>query len=340
MHDDSNEKRWAKLDWKALERLRARFISENPSEGRDYWESALDLDSYDLTFGERIGWKWDAVLHELKRRAWTPPVGRLVDWGCGSGVAGRRLLAEFGAPHFGELQLSDQSRLAVQYAQKRAGELCGSALKVAGVESSEALGAVGGTLLLSHVLNELRAPVLEQIVACARHFDAVIWVEAGTHEVSRELSRVRDQLLGRGEFLAVAPCTHSSTCGVLKPGLENDWCHSHSYAPSFAHQDRHWSEFSRRLGIDLRRLPLSFLVLQKKSLGARDDSDWSRCLGEARFEKGYAKILECHGQRGVGEIILQKRDGKALLKALNKGLDVPLGRFVMDGKKIRSGEFL
>ena len=31
----------------------------------DYWQSESDLASYDLTFAQRIGWKWDWVLADL-----------------------------------------------------------------------------------------------------------------------------------------------------------------------------------------------------------------------------------------------------------------------------------
>ena len=52
---------WAEIDWNLLGRHRERFLGGGPSAG-PYWSSAADLASYDLTFGERIGWKWDAVL--------------------------------------------------------------------------------------------------------------------------------------------------------------------------------------------------------------------------------------------------------------------------------------
>ncbi|MEI6085322.1 MAG: hypothetical protein WCS70_13625, partial [Verrucomicrobiota bacterium] len=85
---------WDEIDWDALNRLRAGFLAG----ATDYWRSERDLASYDLTFAQRIGWKWDFVLAELKRLGWQPPVGPVVDWGCGSGIAGRAFLGEFPAP--------------------------------------------------------------------------------------------------------------------------------------------------------------------------------------------------------------------------------------------------
>ena len=55
-----------------LDRLRETFLSDAKSGG-PYWHTITDLECYDFTFGERIGWKWDAVLAELKQRGWTPP---------------------------------------------------------------------------------------------------------------------------------------------------------------------------------------------------------------------------------------------------------------------------
>ena len=87
---------WTELDWKALDRLRERFLSGRPGD-EPYWTSPSDLACYDSTYAERIGWKWDAVLDELSLRKWAPGGGPVLDWGCGSGIAGRRVAARFGA---------------------------------------------------------------------------------------------------------------------------------------------------------------------------------------------------------------------------------------------------
>ena len=63
---------WDDLDWRALDRLRERFL-RGPAAGAAYWESRDDLASYDLTYGERIGWKWDQVLRELDFDYSMPP---------------------------------------------------------------------------------------------------------------------------------------------------------------------------------------------------------------------------------------------------------------------------
>src|SRR6185436_6300502 len=107
------------IDWAALERMRMAFL-EGMAGKSDYWQSESDLASYDATFAQRIGWKWDYVLEELACRAWRPPPGPLLDWGCGSGVAHRAFLDHFGNEAVTSLNLWDRSPLAMSFAQKRA----------------------------------------------------------------------------------------------------------------------------------------------------------------------------------------------------------------------------
>src|SRR5687768_661234 len=127
---------WETLDWEVLDRLRETFLSGDKTAG-PYWHTITDLECYDFTYGERIGWKWDAMLNELKRRGWTPGGGpssretasadknpasqelgppdkaaiTVLDWGCGSGIAGRRVVEFFGAGNFSRLLLHDHSTL-------------------------------------------------------------------------------------------------------------------------------------------------------------------------------------------------------------------------------------
>src|SRR3954468_24974046 len=109
---------WTDLDWPALDRLRDRFLQNAATAA--YWQSASDLASYDFTFGERIGWKWDHVLRELRQRGWRPNSRAVFDWGCGSGVAARRVIDCFGADTFESLLVWDHSPLATDFAAEAA----------------------------------------------------------------------------------------------------------------------------------------------------------------------------------------------------------------------------
>ena len=87
--------------------------------------------------------------------------------------------------------------------------------------------------------------------------------------------------------------------------------------------DSNWVRFAQRAGIDLRSLPYSFLVLERKGLrepvpGLLPEG-YSRIIGAPRFYKGYAKIFSCQAD-GVCDLTLQKRDAPDLFKAL-KGRD-------------------
>ncbi|MGC3961385.1 MAG: hypothetical protein QM813_26700 [Verrucomicrobiota bacterium] len=95
---------WDSIDWTALERMRGAFLA-GTAGATDYWQSEADLAAYDATFAQRIGWKWDFVLGELQRRDWAPPRGELLDWGCGSGVAGRAFLDHFGTSAITKLRV-------------------------------------------------------------------------------------------------------------------------------------------------------------------------------------------------------------------------------------------
>ena len=85
---------WSVAQMKELVRLRQGFLSGTAGT-QDYWRGTEDLDLYERTFAQRIGWKWDAVLGELEGRGWMPPSRTLVDWGCGTGIASRRVSAHW-----------------------------------------------------------------------------------------------------------------------------------------------------------------------------------------------------------------------------------------------------
>src|SRR5437016_12074136 len=108
---------FTKPELAALAALRARFL-DGSNAGGGYWKSEAELALYDASLGERIGWKWDAVLAELASRGWRPAAKHAVDFGCGSGIAGRRVLAAWHG--FESLTLTDVSPLAMRFAEARA----------------------------------------------------------------------------------------------------------------------------------------------------------------------------------------------------------------------------
>lgn len=318
---------WDTLDWAALDRLRGTFLSATSAAGA-YWQTWSDLASYDLTFAQRIAWKWDAVLGELRARGWTPPAGPLLDWGCGSGVASRCVLRAFGAAAFSALHLHDRAALAMEFAAARAH----AAFPTLAVQTGAPAGGRGGLLVVSHVLNELSDPGREALLEALRRADAVLWLEPGTHADSRALGAMRERL--RGEFSVIAPCTHAETCGLLATGNERHWCHNFATPPPGIMADSDWVRFAHRMGIDLRSLPYSYLVLERQGLRTAGEkfAGWARLVGTPRVYKGFAKLLSCE-TGGVRDLTLQKRDAPELFKRLKDEAPVLLVKGAVTGEK-------
>ncbi len=318
------------LDWAILDRLRAGFLGGG-AQG-PYWQSPADLANYDATYAERIGWKWDAALHELTRRAWHPHARTVLDWGCGSGVAGRRVLSTFGAENFDALHVWDHSPLARTFAVDRARTEFPS---VAVAEFTDT-GQPVGLLVVSHVLNELPTDALAQLLALVARADAVLWVEPGNHVVSRQLIGIRETLTSA--FHIVAPCPHQGACGLLAAARERDWCHFFAEPPPGVQNDSHWVRFGHRAGVDLRSQAYAYLVLEKKPSASTCPNDASRILGRAEHFKGFARILSCEAA-GVSSLELQKRANADLFKELKKDASHPLYRWTRDDRgRITSAE--
>jgi hypothetical protein len=322
---------WNDLDWDALDRHRGRFLEGKPCDG-PYWDSAADLASYDATFGERIGWKWDAVLDELRLRGWAPRGGTVLDWGCGSGIAGRRVVGHFGPACFGSLVVWDHSPIATDFAYdaaiRRFPGLAVSAATQGYLRGRDTIGL----LVISHVLNELAPAALDEVRALVARSRAVIWTEPGTRETSRALGSLRDEWTGG--FHVVAPCTHGSPCPILGAGNERHWCHHFAAPPSEIFADSNWVRFGRRAGIDLRTLPYSFVALDRDWIP--DCAGLSRVIGRPECFKPYARLLNCDAG-GLAELTVTKRDNAALCKELDRSKRPLLYRWTREGARITGG---
>ncbi len=299
---------WTAKELSTLRRLRATFLDGTTRE-RDYWRSPADLAIYDRTFAERIGWKWDAVLSELTARAWKPTARRLVDFGCGSGVASRRVLETW--PDFDELHLVDRSIAATRFAADRAVRKHPNLR----VRSTHPTTDANTLLVVSHVLNELDPAGLNTLRALARTAGEILWVESGSHADSRLLvDEIREPL--RTTHHVIAPCTHSESCGLLTPDNARHWCHTFAKPPSMIFQDAGWSQFSRELQIDLRSLPYSFVAMTAHPTEPHPPR-LARIIGRPRKYKGYQKALRCNAD-GVEEIRFQKRDSREMWTFLDE----------------------
>lgn len=331
---------WPDLDWPTLDRLRERFLDGAPEAG-PYWESPDDLASYDLTYGERIGWKWDQVLRELRLRGWKPAARTraVLDWGCGSGIAARRVISFFGPEAFDSLVVWDHSPLAAEFAEDAARRDFAS-LHVARATSSLLAGdSTIGLLVVSHVLNELDPQALASLRALSARADAVIWVEPGTHLVSRRLGRLRDEL--RDTFRLIAPCTHALRCPMFAEANERHWCHFFAPPPPGVLADSDWVRFGQRAGIDLRSLPYAFVALERARPGEpsapTSDPALARVIGRIEHRKPHARLMSCDAS-GLAELALPKRADPALWKQLERSKAPLVYRWRRKGNTILGGE--
>ncbi|MBL9206189.1 MAG: hypothetical protein JNN01_13955 [Opitutaceae bacterium] len=328
---------WDSLDWRALDRLRAGFLDGQAAQG-PYWKSPHDLAAYDLTYGERIGWKWDAVLRELRLRSWAPAPASaglvVLDWGCGSGIAGRRVIAAIGPEKVSRLLLWDHSPLAVAYAVERAR----SAFPGLTVDAASGPSTASDVLVVSHVLNEIPPAQLSDFRSLLTATRSLLWVEPGTHEVSRSLQQWREHLLADGAHL-VAPCTHQGSCGLLRAGEERHWCHHFAPPPVGVHADRHWVRFAQRAGIDLRSLPYAFVIAERTASSAPFPAGAARLIGRPEHFKPYARTLSCDAA-GVTEVTLPRRTLPDLYKHLERNRGPLLYRWERQDNTVTAGESL
>lgn len=320
---------WTDLDWPALDRLRDGFLGGGAAAG-PYWRTESALASYDLTFGERIGWKWDHVLLELRLRGWQPPVRTVLDWGCGSGIAHRAYLDHFSATGVSELRCWDRSALAMDFAVRRARE------KYPGLRARAGLGPPPAVLLLSHVLSELRPEQTEELLKWLAPSTCVLWVEPGDYPTSLALIAIRERL--RERFQLIAPCPHQGRCGILAPGNEPHWCHHFAAPPGAVFTDPFWGKFAHLTNIDLRSLPVSYLVLDQRPAPPLPPGAM-RLIGRPRLTKPYAQLLGCDAE-GVTDAALARRDAPELYQRFKKGRYQTALTWDRDGERVRRIEGL
>lgn len=303
---------WDTLDWKLLEEIRQHFLEEKPGASGDYWASRRHLEHYDFTFARRIAWKWQCVLKDILPRSPLAAFSTLIDWGCGSGVASREVIAHLPSGTVKKVFVWDRSALARDFAAEKIRELDPS-IDVKAVAHKSELPLAGGTLLMSHVMNEIDSSASAELWTRLGHNDGVIIVEPALFHVSRRLTDWRKEIMRH--HVIVGPCTHAGKCGMEQKGNEKNWCHHFAEAPSEVHQDAGWRKLSSTLRIDLRATPFTYLAGFRGVPALPPGA--SRIIGKSRVYKGFLKFLNCSAE-GVVEERYQQRSGKALFKRLEK----------------------
>jgi hypothetical protein len=315
------------FDRDTLDALRTSYL-EGTAGTEDYWKNDALLRGYDETFARRIAWKWQWVLADLDRRGWSPPQGTVVDYGCGTGVAVREVLGKYANAGLARVALHDRSPRAHKFAVETVRR------EFPGVTVETQIPDGVGLLLVSHVLPELDEAGRAAILNVAQRAQAVIFVEPGTHEVSRRLIELREKL--NGVMKPVAPCFHANQCGLLTPENARHWCHFFVQPPNLVYTDSDWVHFGRVMGIDLRSLPLSFLVMDRREFSP-PPAGTVRVLGKQRMYKGYALLQGCDAS-GVAEKRLMKRTAPAFFRATQKHRTSTVQRWETEGTEIKRVE--
>jgi ribosomal protein RSM22 (predicted rRNA methylase) len=303
-------------EWSQMQELRQRFLTP-PDQSLDYWQSQQILDLYDRTFARRILWKWQGILNEaaVPLSAILSRTQNIVDLGCGSGVAIEALLGFDASVRDKSLLLIDRSEIALRYATQKLKGM--GVVKIQGKKRWDEPLPAGDTLVIaSHFVNELAISELPRLSQSLEKSLAFFFVEPGTKASSEKLGWLRHSLLD--SFSPLAPCPQEGAC-PLAQGDKGDWCHQYFDPPSLVFQSAFWAEFSRKLQIDLRALPSSWLLAARKNIAnLSSDPGVLRILGRAKFTKSAALLVTCENDALLHQREISKSKHKTLFRALRK----------------------
>lgn len=302
------------MDWDLLQKMRQGFLD---TEGHlpDYWHDERWLVAYEETLAQRIRWKWQAVLSSLAEPlAALKGVTHILDWGCGTGMATRALLAQWSIPQ-AHVALYDRSGTALRFAAKMIQKECPHVT----VELLKKPNppAAPYVLLVSHVLSELDEAALLSLQNLASKAALVLWVEPGRSLESRRLSAIRNALTSTHALLG--PCQHANRCGALLDGHEKDWCHFFAPVPREVHHSAFWREFSKRMKVDLRALPVSWLAAVRSGFCPVKIGNEGAALiiSRPRAMKGFVRWLACT-EDGLQSGEFQKKHSAAIFATLSE----------------------
>ena len=124
--------------------------------------------------------------------------------------------------------------------------------------------------------------------------------------------------------MRIARCGECAAIGVTTLRASRPKCFARGWR---------WAELGRELGIDLRSLPFSYLILDRAERPLANARS-SRIIGVPRESKGYCRILSCQLE-GVTEFMLQKRDDPELFRAVLRSPELPLYQWDLERDKIR-----
>ncbi|TFE70270.1 methyltransferase [Methylacidiphilum sp. Yel] len=304
-----------KYEKEILEKLRNIFLSQEKYT-QPYWKSEAELSVYDKVFGERIRWKWQSVLRELSLLEWIPTKSHVIDWGCGSGIAARTFYGWALKNNFQLLSCFfwDYSSLAMRYAQAA---FCREFSNIPTKELTLSQIPKPFILLLSHVIGELTEKYMDEMLTIAKKAEAILWVEPAKKEYSKKIIELREVL--KEKFWMVAPCLHQQKCQMLDQ--EKNWCHFFASVPRYVFHSSFWSQIQNLLGIDLRSVAYSYLVMDSRKT-KMEYGNLFRIIGTVRNYKAYSELLCCSAAGELQPKRYLHRYNPWLSKSIKKGAEI------------------
>jgi len=174
-------------------------------------------------------------------------------------------------------------------------------------------------VIASYCLGELPKQslpsVINQALLCSKRF--ALFIEPGTPEGFATISSLRDQIIARGAWSIIAPCTHSHECPLKKIRSPEDpvkWCHF----PVRLNRT-HLHQLTKQGTLSYEDEKFSYLIVGRKdlipslSVAALADPQPNekfpaRIIGHPRHQKGLVKLEICTHTGDAQNIAISKRD--------------------------------
>lgn len=203
-------------------------------------------------------------------------------------------------------------------------------------------GAPYDLIVIANCLNELfcgsgdpasrRAELVGGLLPFLQPHGSIMLVEPALRQVSRDLHRVRDQLVQSNRCTVYSPCLHEQACPALVRA--DDWCHEERpWAPPAAIQ-----AIDREVGFIKDALKFSYLLLRKdgRTIVPRQP-DVFRVVSELREFKGEKRAWLCNelGRPEVGRLDRMASPHNAAVDDWHRGAIVQIERIV---RKERNGK--
>lgn len=143
---------------------------------------------------------------------------------------------------------------------------------------------------------------------------AIILLEPGLKETSRDLHWLRDCVLSKGKLHVYAPCLHQDRCPAL--ATDRDWCTA----------DMAWeppalvATLDRRTGLRKGSLKFSYLLLSPAAAPDPGPTVW-RVVSDVLDLKGERRIYLCAQGRWivVGQLKRDRTPGVEIFRSLRRG---------------------